>query len=186
MPGPGLSLPGVCAQVLDTPSPPRGRNLLLCGQQYLMAFPCGSSSWGASTSFGGPRMQFLEAKSTAVDFQHQLLISVSRLQRPGRSLTSQSAGMSRSNLQLHHLLMNSIFNVHWGGPALVQREQRLSWRARRGTVGPRLAHAAADLGSEMGFYPPFTAPDSCGFPIPARRGFSLGCRGSAGARQHWL
>lgn len=112
MPGPGLTLPGVCAQVLDTPSPPWGRNLLLCGQQHLMVFPCGSSSWGASAPFGGPRMQFLGAKSTAVDFQHQLLISVSCLQRPGRSLTSQSTGMSCSNLQLHHLLMNSIFNVH--------------------------------------------------------------------------
>lgn len=57
-------------------------------------------------------MQFLGAKSTAVDFQHQLLISVSCLLRPGRSLMSQSTGMSCSNLQLHHLLMNSIFNVH--------------------------------------------------------------------------
>lgn len=69
----------------DTPVHPRGQSLLLRGQQPLL-FPCGSSSWGASASFGEPRMQFLGAKSIAFDFQHWLLISLSRLQRCGGCL----------------------------------------------------------------------------------------------------
>lgn len=98
LPGPGQMLLGVYGSCCSGVNNPQG-------------FPA-TAPEGASASFGEPGMGFLGAQSAAVDFQHQLLVSLSRLQRSGGLPASQSAGMNRSNLQLHHLLMNSIFNLH--------------------------------------------------------------------------
>jgi len=82
--------------------------------------------------------------------------------------------------------MNSIFHLHRGAPAPVRRPEEsavgtaaLGEGTARGR-GPRSADAAARLGSETGF----CLPSSCGFPVPVRRVFPLGCGGSAGAGQH--
>lgn len=67
-------------------------------------------------------MRFLGATRASTDSQP--LISLSCLQRSGRSC--QSTTMHGSNLQLHHLVMDSMFNLHQRAPAPVQRPKGLA------------------------------------------------------------